>query len=182
MRQCGDCQTCCRILPTKEINKPALTKCPHQQHHKGCKIYATRPISCRLWSCVWLMEDDNGHLRRPDHCHYVVDPMPDFAIARVPGQPDRELALVQVWVDPKYPDAHEDPGLREYLNERGTEGFAAIIRYGSDEGFTLFPPSMSEDKQWHDMRGASSIASREHTPRDILDKMEQMGYGFAIKE
>ena len=69
-RKCGDCQLCCKLLPTKEIGKVANTRCEHQRTGKGCTIYARRPFSCSSWSCRWLLEDDTADLSRPDRAHY----------------------------------------------------------------------------------------------------------------
>jgi hypothetical protein len=43
-RRCGDCQLCCKLLPTREVNKPANTRCQHQRAHKGCAIYEVWPL------------------------------------------------------------------------------------------------------------------------------------------
>ena len=39
MRQCGDCQLCCKLLPVKSLAKLAGDRCSHQKHHKGCDVY-----------------------------------------------------------------------------------------------------------------------------------------------
>src|SRR5262245_36312169 len=160
-RQCGSCQLCCRLLPmdgnnakainasvsmieagmakpeefrgmVAEIRKDAGVRCRHQKHGKGCAIYAKRPFSCRMWSCRWLVADDVAGLQRPDHAHYVIDLVPDM-IRAVPndGSPPIDLPVVQIWVDPKYPDAHRDPHLRTWLLHQ--DGYAAIVRYSSTD-------------------------------------------------
>lgn len=153
-RRCGECTLCCRLVPVREgyslgrvivptFDKPAGQRCQHQRR-TGCAIYASRPNSCRLWSCLWLVGEDTAALSRPDRSHYVIDPAPDYCVVT-----DREtgagtkLPVIQIWVDPKFPDAHRDPALRAYLERRGREGFAALIRYDSREGFVLFPPAMT---------------------------------------
>jgi len=45
---------------------------------KGCAIYAKRPMSCALWNCRWLVNDDTAELSRPDRSPYVIDIMPDY--------------------------------------------------------------------------------------------------------
>jgi len=161
-RRCGDCQLCCYVMPTAEIELPANTRCEHQCR-KGCAIYARRPFSCRAFSCQWLIGVDVG--RRPDRTHMVVDPLPDFVTA-VPdggGEPVN-IAVVQVWVDPRYPDAHRDPAFRRWLDSVGK---FALIRYGSDEGFLLAPPSRTGG-QWVE-QGTSKQAAPAHTLADVLD-------------
>jgi len=141
-RQCGDCQLCCKLLPVQEIGKLAGVRCRHQAHGVGCRVYGPgMPSSCRLWSCAWLTGSFNG--RRPDRTHYVVDILPDFitAVDDASGQ-KVTVPVVQVWCDPGFPLAHRDPDLRKYLDERGKDGVAALIRYGSGDAFALIPPAM----------------------------------------
>lgn len=116
-RRCGDCTLCCKLLPAPELEKPAGARCSHQRHGKGCAVYARRPWSCATWTCRWLAGDDTSDLSRPDRVHYVIDVMPDFV--RV-GPDSQAVPVVQVWIDPDYPDAHRDPRLRAYLARRGT--------------------------------------------------------------
>jgi hypothetical protein len=156
MRQCGDCQLCCRLLPVRELDKPANTKCRHQTFAKGCGVYhkAGMPPSCAIWNCRWLVNNDTGRMRRPNHSHYVIDIMPDY-IQLVPGDGGEPITIevVQIWCDPRYPDAHRDPDLRAYLARRGEEGIAALVRYSSEAGFSIIPPAMAEDGQWHEQHG-----------------------------
>jgi hypothetical protein len=182
MRQCGDCQLCCKLLPlssgenaqatrtaaelikhrllslkeaadmVKIFDKPAGQRCPHQRHGKGCAIYAKRPLGCRVWNCRWLVNDDADDLRRPDRSHYVIDVMPDF-VTLVDNETGvrTNIEVVQIWVDPDFPDAHREPELRDYIERRGENGIAAIIRYSEIRAITIFPPSMSKDGEWHEV-------------------------------
>src|SRR5882672_6567265 len=168
-RACGDCQLCCRLLPTEEIGKPALERCPHQKHGVGCAIYAKRPMSCSLWSCRWLMNDDTADLPRPDRAHYVIDMIPDFVTAtpNEPGGEPENVGVIQVWGDPTYPDAHRAPSFRRWLDRQGVP---ALIRFGSNEGFLLCPPSTTGGAGWvehHAMTGG-----REHT---LAEKAAALG-------
>jgi hypothetical protein len=87
-----------------------------------------------LWSCRWLVNDDTADMRRPDRAGYVIDMMPDFITIQ-----DNEtgaltkVEVVQIWVDPRRPDAHRDPALRAYLERRAAEGKAALVRFDSKE-------------------------------------------------
>ena len=107
-------------------------------------------------------------MRRPDHAHYCVDCTPDFiTISNETGS--TKIPVVQVWVDPKYPDAHNDPPLRAYLVRRAYEGFAAIIRYNDKDGFCLFAPPFAKDGRWHEEK--SSVREAEHTPAEIYEAL-----------
>jgi len=148
-RRCGDCQLCCKLLPVQEIEKKAGHRCRHQAHGKGCRVYDTpgMPRSCKLWSCAWVTGTDTGS--RPDRAHLVVDVMPDFVtvVDNITGE-RHTIRVVQVWIDPKFPDAHRDPALRAYLAKRGEEGVAALIRFNEREAFTLMPPAMTTSGEW----------------------------------
>ena len=160
-RQCGECQLCCKLLPMKEIAKPAGKPCPQQRHGKGCAIYPTRPPGCRLWSCRWLLDADTADLRRPDRSRYVVDMMPDFVewVNNETGE-CTPIEVVQVWCDPHQRDAWRDPALLAFIERRAEEGKAALIRWSARDGMTVFAPT-PDDPQWHEVRSES--VGHEHT-------------------
>lgn len=155
-RQCGDCQLCCKLLPMHlpTIEKEAGQRCPHQRANIGCNIYPRRPMCCQMWNCRWLVDEDAHDLRRPDRVHYVIDIMPDIMRRRLDDGTMQEMIVVQVWCDPKYPDAHRDPALRRYLDRVAEKtGSPAIVRFSADPrgALALFAPSISSDHQWHEM-------------------------------
>src|SRR5262245_3077298 len=150
-RECGGCTLCCKLVPASDIDKPANTRCKHQRH-AGCAIYARRPMSCRFWSCRWLTGDDTAALRRPDRSRYVIDMMPDYVTLVNDDTGERmPIEVVQVWCDPKARDAWRDPALMDYIERRGREGKAAIVRFNNREAVTVFPPGVSTDGQWHEI-------------------------------
>lgn len=173
-RRCGNCTLCCRLLPQAELSKPANCRCKHQRF-TGCSIYEKRPFSCREWSCRWLLElPGTASLRRPDFAHYVIDLMPDFVTARQDATGESsQIPVLQVWVDPRHPDAHLDPELRAYIERRGEEdGMAALIRYGNDGGFVIFPPAITGGRGW--VEHHDGIQGREHTAAERLAAMPDL--------
>jgi hypothetical protein len=119
-RQCGDC---CKLLPVPPLQKAAGVACRFQKFHKGCAVYhkPEMPPECSIWNCRWLVTDDTDELSRPDRAHYVIDVMPDFiTINQEDGEP-QNIQVAQIWVDPKYPDAHRDPTLRRWMFRRAQE-------------------------------------------------------------
>jgi hypothetical protein len=137
-RKCGDCTLCCRLVGVEELHKRSGERCKHQRFN-GCAIYKSRPVSCRAWSCRWLVDEDCVELRRPDRSHYVVDIMPDFITCQQDGK-SFDVPVVQIWCDPKYPDAHRDPALRAYLRmlwER--DGVVGLVRFDGQTGLSLLP-------------------------------------------
>lgn len=196
-RQCGDCNLCCKLLPmaasdkgeraaglmverglmspavaanmTPEFFKPAGERCPHQQHHKGCTIYSRRPFACQMWSCRWLTGEDTADLRRPDRSHYVIDMMPDFVRVDLTGgtKADTTIGVVQIWLDPNYPDAYRDPALRAFMLRRAErEGMAALVRLSNSEAFFVAAPPLSADGKWFEHRKATR--EPEHTAEEKL--------------
>jgi hypothetical protein len=149
MRKCGDCTLCCKLLPVAELNKPASTRCKHQRQIKGCLVYhePNMPVSCKVWNCRWLVNNDTADLARPDRSHYVIDIMPDFVVALDQGR-NIKIQVVQIWCDTNHPDAWKDPRLKEYMIRRGAEGIASMIRYNSNDAIVVIPPNMTKENQW----------------------------------
>lgn len=169
-RRCGDCTLCCKLLPVRELGKVANQACKYQRSGKGCTVYhqPAQPFSCRVWSCMWLRNDDADDLWRPDRSHYVIDPSPDYVnLVHHHDGAVRRIDVVQIWVDPKHPNAHRDPALRAWIDRRAARlGHAAIVRFDSRRALHLFPPSLSSDGRWHERHGTS--LEREHTTEQIM--------------
>jgi hypothetical protein len=156
-RTCGSCTLCCKLLPTKEIEKPANVRCPHQRVGKGCSIYANRPMSCRLWSCQWLLGEELGE--RPDRSRLVVDPLPDFVVTVDDDTGERkEVPVVQVWCSSSDREAHRNPAFRAWLDRKG---IPALIRFDNRSGLLIAPPSRSTDGEWFEK--LSHYTEAEHT-------------------
>jgi hypothetical protein len=145
----------------KDFYKPAGARCPHQKHHKGCGIYQTRPFGCRTWSCRWLAADDTADLSRPDRSHYVLDSVPDYVT--INGE---TIPVIQVWLDPGYPDAYKDPALLAFLLRRAEQdGYAALIRLSNIKAFALFAPPFTPDGTWR-IKYSDVDPEREHSAED----------------
>jgi hypothetical protein len=170
-RECGDCQLCCKLLPVKGINKPALTRCQHQRHGKGCAVYHKPergfPRECGLWSCVWLVGADAATLRRPDRSHYVIDVMPDYITNEEPDGTSRKMGVVQIWADPKFPDCHRDPELRAWLERR--QGWCGLVRYGNDSAIFLVPPYLNDTGEW--IEKGSNLREENHSFGQVLQAL-----------
>lgn len=179
-RKCGDCQMCCKLLPVKELGKLANQKCQHQKFGVGCAIYHRCPRSCRLWSCQWLAGGEHSEtLRRPDRGRYVVDILPEFIrVQPHDGSPETQVPVVQIWLDPKYPDAWQDTGLLTYLGERAKQGFATLLRTGSRNAAVLIPPSMNNEGVWKIV--ASGMGEEEHRADEIVNALANNGIGLSV--
>lgn len=146
-RHCGACTLCCKLLPVRALAKPRNTRCVHQSS-SGCAVYhkAEFPPECGLWSCRWLVNPDTVALRRPDRSHYVVDIMPDLVRLRHNETGEViELSVIQVWIDPAYPDAWSDPALLAYAEK---EGEPLLIRYTRERMLFAVPPGLNSEGAW----------------------------------
>jgi hypothetical protein len=173
MRQCGDCQLCCKLLPVPPLEKKAGERCRHQKFGKGCAVYhkVGMPPECAIWNCRWLVNDDTADLPRPDRSHYVIDIMPDF-ITSVDNETGerRNIQVAQVWIDPKHPDAHRDPALRRWMVRRAHDGIAIIVRYNAKDGIVIFAPPFDVNGQWHEITsGMQSV--KTHTFNELLEAL-----------
>jgi hypothetical protein len=160
-----------------DFDKPAGVACQHQSHHRGCKVYSRRPFGCRYWNCRWLVNDDCADLRRPDRSRYVVDLLPDFITLKPhDGSEPTNVEIVQIWCDPKTPDAWRDPALLAYIERRAAEGKAAMIRFDNKRAIVVFAPTMSEDGQWHE------VDKGELRPQHVLaDLIEGLASARKVK-
>jgi hypothetical protein len=167
-RVCGTCTLCCKLVPVASIAKPAGKRCQHAKVGKGCAIYVNRPLDCRTWACRWLADPQTARMPRPDRCHYVIDLEYDYITAiPIEGGESSRVAVIQVWVDPAFRNAHRAPELRAYLAMRAErDHVAAIIRWSSTDAVVLAPPSMTNDGSWQELPG--TIGPRNQDEADIL--------------
>jgi hypothetical protein len=168
-RHCGSCTLCCKLLPVRELAKGHNTRCKHQSF-KGCAVYhkAGFPPECAVWNCRWLVDPGAAARHRPDRVHYVIDIMPDLVQAtnNETGEVSEE-PVIQVWIDPAYPDAWRDPALLDYA-ERQRQPL--LIRYGPERAVFAAPPSRTEGhKDW--LIQESGIAEKSRTGSRLLDKL-----------
>jgi hypothetical protein len=164
-RVCGGCQMCCKLMPVPQLNKGANERCRHQRTGKGCMIYKSRPWACRTYACRWLADPKATALPRPDRAHYVVDVEHDKVILE--GQ--TIVAVLQVWLDPAFPNAWDTPELRAYMLMWAERGAATIIRTNASDGFVVFPPPLASDGEWHIQR-----KSRPVTREALNEMVEQL--------
>jgi hypothetical protein len=165
-RSCGTCTLCCKLLPVKSVSKLAGQKCQHQRYGKGCMIYADRPRECRTWWCRWLSDPRTQGLSRPDRAHYVIDLEYDKIVVQDKQTgAEHSTSVLQVWIDPAFPGAHRDAGLRSYIERLN---IPAIVRLNSKDGFLLVPPALNHDGDgWREL------------PMEMATKRDRMGVPLA---
>jgi hypothetical protein len=174
-RHCGSCTLCCKLLPVRELAKPADTKCRHQSS-KGCAIYRRPgfPASCDLWSCRWLVVDDTADMLRPDRVGYVLDLVPDLMrLNDTATGMEQEIEVVQVWVAPGV-DPLNDKRLRRYAERQAERGAALLLRWGHGPATAVFPPALSRDGEWHVIDSADPRMQKVETQSGsrLLDRLK----------
>jgi hypothetical protein len=98
----------------------------------------------------------------------LIDVMPDFVTLNSnTGAPPRKLEVVQIWIDPKFPDCWREPKLRAFIERRAAEGIAALIRFNAGDAIAVFAPALSDDGQWHEIGGGS--CEPQHTDERLFD-------------
>lgn len=162
-RRCGSCTLCCRLPPVLELEKAAGVRCKHQRTGKGCSIYRARPMGCRAWSCLWLIDPRTETLRRPDRSGYVLDCLPDYVT--LPS--GRKLEVVQIWCDSR--GVTLEAALLAYLQARKT---GAILRSSGEEAVALLPPEASPSGDWTLAQG--SVRESQHTPEQIFSVLDEV--------
>lgn len=71
-RSCEGCTLCCKIFGIPELEKPRHEWCAHCEIGKGCRIYETRPASCREFVCGWLIDGTVPEHWRPAKSRMVL--------------------------------------------------------------------------------------------------------------
>ena len=87
---CGACSLCCKLLPIRELNKPAGQWCIHAVPGSGCNIHHDRPPSCRQFFCSWRLDPNLGPEWKPDVARFVLSADPArqaLVLSADPGMP-----------------------------------------------------------------------------------------------
>lgn len=157
-RVCGSCQLCCKLMPVPPIQKPGGIRCRHQKVGKGCTVWHTpaMPNACQVFACRWLSDPSCAGMPRPDRVHYVIDLTPQHIGMTDPETGEtKQLPAFQVWLDPAFPNAENEPGLRRWMHAMAEQfGYATVVRYSPTRGKAIFPPAFDPDGEWSERPGS----------------------------
>lgn len=119
-RTCGDCCLCCHTLGVRELEKPALKWCEHCDvgSSHACKIYESRPQSCRDFQCLWLTAPQTPEAMWPKRSGVVV---------WVTHDAKRVIALTR----PHQPTAWRNPAVLTTLRNLAKGGMDVIAFSGN---------------------------------------------------
>lgn len=73
--ECGECTLCCKLLPIKELNKPANELCRFCSN--GCTIHDSNPAECSLFECAYFQMKKVHIDLRPDNCKVIFEKISD---------------------------------------------------------------------------------------------------------
>ena len=78
--ECGSCTMCCLLLNIEETESKPAEYCKYCEQEVGCKIYDTRPESCKIFECAWK-QMQHAHIDlRPDKCGVLFEKWSDNVI------------------------------------------------------------------------------------------------------
>jgi len=144
-----------------ELEKPRNVWCDHALPGRGCAIYDQRPHSCRVFSCLWLLDEALGDEWKPEKSKLVI-------------VPDNDGRATKVFVDSATPDAWKrEPyfsALINFMQKCLQEGRLLFINVG-DRNDLLLP----------DARTGWRLEKLENVnPGDEL-RLKRIGPPFAIR-
>lgn len=127
-RECGTCTLCCKLMGIEELDKPRGKWCEHAMPGRGCAIYDNRPHSCRVFSCMWLLDTALDEVWKPEKSKLVI-------------VPDNDSKVTRVYVDAATPDAWKrEPyfsSLLDFMQKGIAEGRLLFINIGTRHGLLL---------------------------------------------
>src|SRR5260370_34303074 len=77
-RGCGTCSLCCKVLPVRELDKPAGRWCVHSVRGGGCGVHSSRPQACRQFFCSWRLDPNLGPEWKPEVSPFVLSADPAY--------------------------------------------------------------------------------------------------------
>ncbi len=111
-----------------ELEKPRGAWCNHAVPGRGCAIYEQRPDSCRVFSCLWLLDPALGEEWKPEKSKLVI-------------VPDDDKKVTRVYVDAAAPEAWKrEPyhsSLLDFMRNGLMEGRLLFINVGNRNGLLL---------------------------------------------
>jgi hypothetical protein len=106
-RECGDCTLCCKVMAIEELAKPAGSWCRHCRPGRGCLIYPDRPVECRTFSCLWLINEHLDPRWKPSRSKLVLTTSEDG---------------IEVRCDPGFPGAWRKQPFRSEIHQWAVSG------------------------------------------------------------
>lgn len=127
-----------------------------------------------MWSCAWVLDENLPAFLEPKKCHFVIDCLPDECAMLENGKQVMKQ-VVQMWVDPGYPNAWQEPAARWAMEFYGLNfQLPTLVRFGNEKGIFVMPSILSPDNKWHYAMSGVSLdresfnAEFKDTPRNYV--------------
>jgi hypothetical protein len=144
-RRCGDCTLCCTVMGVDDYpgGKDPGVQCP-DVCSRGCRVYATRPQTCRDFACLWV-QGGLPKWMRPNKIGIV------FVSEYLQGQ-DVMLGHIGLAIGDRW---LQNTALVEYLTKLGVRALPVLVgETGSGKvshrfdqnGMSVRPPELDEDE------------------------------------
>jgi uncharacterized protein len=127
---CEGCTACCKTMGVHELAKPVNTRCAHCETGVGCRIYDTRPSSCRTFECVWLQTQRGAQPLAPEL-------RPD--VSRVVMSTAAGGETIVLNVGPERRDAWKRGAMGKLVSRMLGDGVTVLLKCGDDVR-KLLPP------------------------------------------
>ncbi len=151
-KRCGSCTLCCLKTAVPEIGKPVNFWCAFCDAVTGCKIYSSRPESCKKYFCLWYVNPQMPITLRPDMCGVIFEKLVDG---------HTYLALI----DPKWEDAWKEVPVLEVMSQLNKQGFSVVAFSGPGK-----PVNMSLGKGHTEKHVRADIAHAVNMATDQIRK------------
>ena len=81
------------------------------------------------------------------------------------------IQVVQIWVDPKFPDAHRDPALRP-TSSAARGGLIGLVRWDNEKAIAIFPPALSATG--NGMNRQATFARKNTRPKNFSRRLPSL--------
>jgi hypothetical protein len=142
LRPCGSCAACCHCMKIPELQKPPAQDCRHliplrvvereedlvPGRDCGCRVYAERPESCRVFVCLWKAGFIKSEGHRPDRLGIT------FSV-----QTDTAFAPMVIVAHENYPDASRQPEARRVMEAVARRTLLLVFQDHLDHRYFMGP-------------------------------------------
>lgn len=124
---------CCKIPPISAVEKSAHQICKYCNTGVGCNIWTDRPIVCKHYFCLWVVEAKFPEELRPDKCGLLIEPGGDHVIS--------------INVDLDKPNSWREGIGEAFIEKCLNDGYAVIVQIGTTKHF-IIPEGQTPTDVW----------------------------------
>ena len=122
VRECGDCNMCCKLPEIPSINKKSYSWCKDCNIGEGCNIYKKRPQKCKEFVCLYVLGMTD---LKPNKCGFFMFPESEQSTTH---------KIFTMYSDPHKLDSIPKAIMKDdKLSRLVNDNWAFHIRYNSDD-------------------------------------------------